>query len=142
MEIAGKVASVFGEMCFSHGFVHLDPHPGNVLVRPLPGSRPSRGGRRPAQLVLLDHGMYREVEDSFRHSYGSLWRALVTGDRESLVVAARELGVGDFADILPLMLTFRPLGSTGTRLGGSIPDAERRRIREQFKDFNFGKVRV
>ena len=32
---------------------HCDPHPGNLLARPMPGST-SR-----AQLVVLDHGMYR-----------------------------------------------------------------------------------
>lgn len=37
-------------MIFSHGFVHCDPHPGNILVR----QHPTRPGDH--QIVLLDHG--------------------------------------------------------------------------------------
>jgi aarF domain-containing kinase len=45
-------AGTFYAQIFAGGFVHCDPHPGNVLVRPHPG-RPSE-----PQLVLLDHGLY------------------------------------------------------------------------------------
>ena len=48
------------EQIFDGGFVHCDPHPGNVLVRRRPG-RPSS-----PQLVLLDHGLYRELPAAFR----------------------------------------------------------------------------
>lgn len=44
-------------MIFVNGFVHCDPHPGNVLVRKHPGT-----GR--AEIVLLDHGLY-QVEEAF-----------------------------------------------------------------------------
>lgn len=46
------------EMIFIHGDVHCDPHAANMLVRPLPG-----GDWR---LVLLDHGLYRRIDDDFR----------------------------------------------------------------------------
>ena len=36
------------------GFIHCDPHPGNVLVRP------GKDGR--AEIVLLDHGLYKVGE--------------------------------------------------------------------------------
>ena len=29
------------------------------------------------QLVLLDHGLYRELDDSFRLEYAGLWRSLI-----------------------------------------------------------------
>ena len=38
-------------MIFKFGYVHCDPHPGNVLVRK------DRATGRP-QIVLLDHGLY------------------------------------------------------------------------------------
>ena len=50
--VATLIATAFSEMIFIHGFVHADPHPGNLLVR--------RGRDGKAQLVLLDHGLYRE----------------------------------------------------------------------------------
>ena len=37
-------------MIFVHGYVHCDPHPGNVLVK-----QTSNG----LQIVLLDHGLYQ-----------------------------------------------------------------------------------
>lgn len=39
-------------MIFVHGFVHCDPHPGNVLVRKCPRSQKT-------EIVLLDHGLYQ-----------------------------------------------------------------------------------
>jgi aarF domain-containing kinase len=29
------------------------------------------------QLVLLDHGLYRDLDDEFRLAYAGLWRSLV-----------------------------------------------------------------
>lgn len=38
-------------MIFVHGYVHCDPHPGNVLVRNTP--------KKELEIVLLDHGLYQ-----------------------------------------------------------------------------------
>ncbi len=43
---------MYSEMIFVHGFVHCDPHPGNVLVRKCPQSKKT-------EIVLLDHGLYQ-----------------------------------------------------------------------------------
>ena len=42
---------MYADMIFKFGYVHCDPHPGNVLVKkdPVTGS---------PQIVLLDHGLY------------------------------------------------------------------------------------
>lgn len=48
---------MYSEMIFVNGFVHCDPHPGNVLVR----KRPDTGK---AEIVLLDHGLYQVGENS------------------------------------------------------------------------------
>lgn len=44
-------------MIFQCGFVHCDPHPGNILVR-CPGARDGEGTGDGVQIVLLDHGLY------------------------------------------------------------------------------------
>lgn len=51
---------------FKFGFVHCDPHPGNILVRPHP--------RHPGQpeIVVIDHGLYIPLEEDFRKSYWSV----------------------------------------------------------------------
>lgn len=71
--VGALVASAFGEMIFLHGFVHCDPHPGNMFVR----WRAVGASRRAPQIVLLDHGLYREVAPGTRLTYCKLWEALV-----------------------------------------------------------------
>ncbi len=67
-EIATELARIFLQQIFFLHFVHADPHPGNVFIRPLPLSSESReafapGERvayqpnRPFQIVLIDFGM-------------------------------------------------------------------------------------
>ena len=38
-------------MIFVNGYVHCDPHPGNILVR--------RSPKRGVEIVFLDHGLYQ-----------------------------------------------------------------------------------
>ena len=35
-DLAVLLVYAFAEMTYVHGYVHADPHPGNVLVRPAP----------------------------------------------------------------------------------------------------------
>ena len=65
--------------------VHCDPHPGNVLVRARAGGQP--------QLVLLDHGLYRDVEESTRLHYCELWKGIVLADEDAIIRASKGLGV-------------------------------------------------
>ncbi|XP_059817617.1 aarF domain-containing protein kinase 1 isoform X6 [Hypanus sabinus] len=54
-EITQYLGKLYSEMIFVNGFVHCDPHPGNVLVRKSPQTNK-------AEIVLLDHGLYQDVE--------------------------------------------------------------------------------
>ncbi|KAL2789644.1 aarF domain-containing protein kinase 1 isoform d, partial [Daubentonia madagascariensis] len=54
-EISRHLGKMYSEMIFVNGFVHCDPHPGNVLVRKHPGT-----GK--AEIILLDHGLYQDAE--------------------------------------------------------------------------------
>lgn len=49
-EISQKLGSLYSEMIFKNGFVHSDPHPGNLLVNK------DKNGQ--LNLILLDHGLY------------------------------------------------------------------------------------
>ena len=48
-EVTSKLGELYSEMIFVNGYVHCDPHPGNVLV--------AKNGRH-AEIILLDHGLY------------------------------------------------------------------------------------
>ena len=52
-QVSRKLGWLYSEMIFSKGFVHCDPHPGNVLVRKKAGSQTNG-----VEIVLLDHGLY------------------------------------------------------------------------------------
>eukprot|EP00899_Mesostigma_viride_P010575 jgi/Mesvir1/19519/Mv06895-RA.2 len=85
-EVADLLSAAFARMIFRHGFVHCDPHEANLLIRclPPPSDGPAKGplgqssrcSRRRPQLVLLDHGLYRELDDALRISYAGLWQCL------------------------------------------------------------------
>lgn len=57
-EVAKMISTVFSDMIFYYGFVHCDPHPGNMFIRKVPLKE---GGSPQTQLVVIDHGMYRRV---------------------------------------------------------------------------------
>lgn len=50
IDIANKIGQLYSNMIFINGFVHSDPHPGNILVR--------KNAKSGTEIVLLDHGLY------------------------------------------------------------------------------------
>ncbi|CAL5366308.1 unnamed protein product [Camellia sinensis] len=120
-DVTKLVSQVFAEMMFKHGFVHCDPHAANLLVRPLPQGKRSilgeafvhidisnRGKRKP-QLVLLDHGLYKELDFPTRTNYAALWKALIFSDARGIKENCVKLGAGeDLYALFAGVLTMRP----------------------------------
>lgn len=50
-DICRKLGDLFSHMIFVKGFLHSDPHPGNILVRKDPEDKE-------VTVYLLDHGLY------------------------------------------------------------------------------------
>lgn len=109
VDVSNLVSKAFAEMIFKHGFVHCDPHAANMMVRPMPqDSRKLFGWKRP-QLVLLDHGLYKELDYNTRISYASLWKALVFADAKAIKENSAKLGAGeDLHALFAGVLTMRP----------------------------------
>ncbi|KAF8910272.1 ABC1 family-domain-containing protein [Mucidula mucida] len=101
--IMQTMVELFSAQMFSWGWVHCDPHPGNILIRPHP-SKPDT-----PQLVLLDHGLYVRVNDQFRSEWSTLWKSLLTSDYDGVAQVARGWGVGlpDFFASATLMKPIR-----------------------------------
>ena len=78
--VSQLVTDAYCEQLFLHGVFHADPHPGNLFVRPGP------------QLVMLDFGLCRKLDDQFRLGYAKLVNAMITGNAPEMVQAFRELG--------------------------------------------------
>ena len=101
-DVSHLLCRTFNAQIFDGGFVHCDPHPGNVLVRPRP-DRPTQ-----PQLVLLDHGLYRELPREFVNMYADLWYHVLAGDADGIRRVSHALGVGDYYPLFAAMLTAKP----------------------------------
>lgn len=93
-DVDKKLFEVFAYQIFTTGFVHADPHPGNVFVR-------NNNGK--VQLVLLDHGLYETVSEEIRNNLCCFWEAIVLRDYNKMRLYSDKLNVSDhkrFAEIL------------------------------------------
>ncbi|KAH9481461.1 ABC1 family protein lscO [Psilocybe cubensis] len=95
------LVQLFCAQMFDWGWVHCDPHPGNILVRPNP-VKPSV-----PQIVLLDHGLYVRVPDGFKHDWVKLWRALLAKDFHGVEEVTKVWGFG-VPDLMASFMLMRP----------------------------------
>lgn len=98
-EVSSKLGRLYSHMIFITGFVHADPHPGNILLR--------KTNNNDVELMLLDHGLYADLTNEFRWSYSKLWLAILNSDREAMKNHCTELGVGDLYGLLACMVSGR-----------------------------------
>lgn len=73
-KVAIELARIFGQMVHLNGWFHADPHPGNLLIRPAPGTSKSPYN---FEIVLLDHGLYFDLDQELRINYSKFWLALI-----------------------------------------------------------------
>jgi len=98
-DVSKKIGQMYSKMIFDDGYVHCDPHPGNVLV-----SKSSSGG---TEIVLLDHGLYTQLSNKFRYDYADFWLAIINRDVEAIKSSADKLGVGSLYGLFACMVTAR-----------------------------------
>ena len=103
-EISKEMARTFSQMIYKDGFVHCDPHPGNLMIRPTPAGSSSP---RDFEIILLDHGLYRELTPEFRLDYAHLWTAIISSDEEEIKYRALKLGGTDAYQLFSCILTGR-----------------------------------
>ena len=87
-EVAERLLGTYLQQIFEDGFVHADPHPGNLFVTPLPTEEglPVRW-----QLTFVDFGMVARVPDSIKDSLRELVIAVGTRDASRVVKAYQML---------------------------------------------------
>ncbi|KAM9165514.1 putative aarF domain-containing protein kinase 5 isoform 4-T4 [Pangshura tecta] len=110
-DTADKLIQMFAEQIFYTGFIHADPHPGNVLVR--------RGPDGKAQLVLLDHGLYEFLSERDRSALCKLWRAIILRDDAAMRACSAELGVKDYFLFCEILMQ-RPIHMGQLRLANIL----------------------
>lgn len=72
-EVSSCLAHIFNNMIFQSGFVHCDPHHGNLAIRPL---NPPKDGHN-FEIVLYDHGLYRTIPQAMKVDYAHFWLAML-----------------------------------------------------------------
>lgn len=83
-DVVQKLSRLYSEMIFMRGYVHCDPHPGNVLVKQTDNG---------TQIVLLDHGLYLTLPDEFRLNYCQLWQSILKRDVEGIKFYSEKMGI-------------------------------------------------
>ncbi|PQE27584.1 hypothetical protein CJF30_00007909 [Rutstroemia sp. NJR-2017a BBW] len=91
-EVSAALSRIFNEMIFGNGApLHCDPHGGNIAIR-------KNNTRRGANfdVILYDHGLYRDIPLDLRRSYAKLWLAVIDADESRMRKYAKEVaGVTD-----------------------------------------------
>ncbi|KAK4219554.1 ABC1 family-domain-containing protein [Rhypophila decipiens] len=97
-EVSATLARIFNEMIFGKGApLHCDPHGGNIAIRKNNNRR--RGAN--FDIILYDHGLYRDIPEDLRRSYAKMWLAIIDGDLERMKKYVNEVaGIGE--DKFPL----------------------------------------
>lgn len=91
-EVSATLAHIFNEMIFGDNApLHCDPHGGNIAIRPNPNSSSPN-----FEIILYDHGLYREIPRDLRRNYAKLWLAVIEADEGRMREYARKVaGVTD-----------------------------------------------
>ena len=75
-EVSAALARIFNEMIFGDTPLHCDPHGGNIAIRETKGrSKPN------FEIILYDHGLYRDIPKQLRRDYAKLWLAVIDADK-------------------------------------------------------------
>jgi hypothetical protein len=80
-EVSAALARIFNEMIFGRDApLHCDPHGGNIAIR----HNPTRSGKTNFDVVLYDHGLYRDIPMPLRRNYAKLWLAVLDADEAGM----------------------------------------------------------
>ncbi|XP_023017482.2 aarF domain containing kinase 5 isoform X1 [Leptinotarsa decemlineata] len=114
VDINKKLFEAFGHQIFQTGFVHADPHPGNILIRRIKSN---------TELVLLDHGLYQQVSEEDRLALSYMWKAIVLNDHIAMKKYSSKLGVENY-ELFAEILTQAPLKTSGFKLRSKLSEKD------------------
>jgi predicted unusual protein kinase regulating ubiquinone biosynthesis (AarF/ABC1/UbiB family) len=89
-DVANKLLDTYLKQIFEDGFVHADPHPGNLFVTPLGAEGESPRGWK---LTFVDFGMTARVPDNVRDALREMLIGVGTKDAGRVVKAYQMLGM-------------------------------------------------
>ncbi len=100
-KVADRLYDIYMKQIFVTNFIHVDPHPGNLFVRPLlldseadaglhafcPGDSPVSCPQRPFQIVFIDFGMTAVIPQRFKAALRTMAIGVGTRDARKVVQA-------------------------------------------------------
>nr|KAG5693003.1 hypothetical protein BaRGS_011639 [Batillaria attramentaria] len=125
-----KLVQCFSDQIFLSGFVHADPHPGNVFVR--------KGADGKAELVLLDHGLYDFLKPPDRKALCQVYKAIIMLREEDMQKYSLDLGVKDYTLFCEILVQ-RPIRRDTYYLPSHMSDADLAYMRKMAQD-RFDKI--
>ena len=92
-EVSATLSRIFNAMIFTPcAPLHCDPHGGNLAIR----HNPVRRKPYNFDIILYDHGLYRQIPEKLRVDYAKLWLAVIDADEPNMRKYAYEVaGVTD-----------------------------------------------
>ncbi|CAH1797750.1 unnamed protein product [Owenia fusiformis] len=142
-DIDEKLVQCFSHQIFHTGFVHADPHPGNIFI--------CKDNDGTAQLVLLDHGLYDYLRQHDRVALCRLYKAIILRDEDNMKLFANDLGVEDWL-LFCLMIVQRPIPlkskvpfrmkPLSRQEWKAMSEKEKETLRQEFVDIHDGVLRV
>lgn len=78
-EVSAAIAKIFNEMIFGDTPLHCDPHGGNIAIRKNDSRR-----KQNFDIILYDHGLYRDIPKALRRDYAKLWLAVIDADEAKM----------------------------------------------------------
>ncbi|MDZ7815879.1 MAG: AarF/UbiB family protein [Planctomycetota bacterium] len=79
--VVKRLVEVYSSQIFQYGFFHADPHPGNIFISDND------------EIVFVDFGICSELDAATREGLRQMARSVVDLDIESMLAAARKLGI-------------------------------------------------
>ncbi|XP_035230873.1 uncharacterized aarF domain-containing protein kinase 5-like isoform X2 [Stegodyphus dumicola] len=131
-DVGKKMVRAFAEQIFHTGFVHADPHPGNVFVR--------KGKNNEAEIVLLDHGLYEYLPESNRLSLCKLWKSIILNDQKNMKKYCSQLGVKDYYLFCEILMQ-RPLNRNQLHIPNRLTDEEAKYMKKMAQE-HFDSIMV
>ncbi|KAL2758205.1 hypothetical protein ACRALDRAFT_2101154 [Sodiomyces alcalophilus JCM 7366] len=138
-DVSACLARIFNEMIFgADAPLHCDPHGGNLAIRK--NEAPGRLRGHNFDIILYDHGLYRDIPRDLRRSYAKMWLAVIDGDLDRMRHYAKK--VANITDeqfpIFASAITGRDFGllagkDAGGKVGGTSPSILQTRTAEEKK---------
>jgi predicted unusual protein kinase regulating ubiquinone biosynthesis (AarF/ABC1/UbiB family) len=106
-EVADKLYNIYMKQIFVTNFIHADPHPGNLFVKPLPTAKEIKAGikafapnahvpeqaNRPFQIVFIDFGMTAIIPERLKNAMRTAAIGIGTQDTRKVVQSYVMAGV-------------------------------------------------